>query len=160
MPRYSKYRYKKQHSKKNKTYRKSKKGKQTRTHKPKCYLFNGGNCASCGTITSPLLLNHSGGSNVIPLNNAIGTSHDPITPSNIVSTSNLPNMSSGGSGKKMKGGSITDFLLGATTGANVNLPLALGSTTNAPSSVNLLSGLSITNPATHVQPIDRTNLLV
>ena len=161
------------HSRKHKNHKKrvSKRRKQKTRHSKKytkSYLFNGGNCAA----PMPSLV-QSGGNNItaysIPsnayaFNFVTGTGGDPIAPSNVISSSNLPNISStGGKSKKskkiknrMKGGSIAssinDFLLSSTTGATANQVLSSGSSISAPVSTNILSGLSFINPATHIQP--------
>jgi hypothetical protein len=142
-------------SKKYKNHKKrvSKRRKQrTRSHSNKStnpYLFNGGNN----------IVPYSVPSNAYAFNSATGTGGDPIAASNVVSTSNLPNMTSVGGKrskmKRMKGGSIVssinDFLLGSTTGASANPALSFGSTLGIPQVANMFSGIPSINSATHIQ---------
>lgn len=148
----------------------SKRRKQrTRRHSNKNanpYLFNGGNCAASMPLVQSggNIVPYSVPSNAYAFNSATGTGGDPIAPSNVISASNLPNMTSTGGKrsnkskmKRMKGGSIVssinDFLLGTTTGASANPALSFGSTLGIPQVTNMMAGIPSINSATHMQPI-------
>jgi len=165
--------HKKRVSKRRKTPRFNRSMRKS-TSRSTSYLFNGGQCASCMTPLTQAGIAQAGGNfnantvnqSIIPFNNLIGTGGDPLAPTNIISASNLPNIiNKGGRSRrsskckrssKMKGGSISssisDFLLGASSGATANPMLSIGSSINAPLSTTVASGLPFVNPATHIQP--------
>lgn len=139
MPRSNKCRYcnKKGFKKRTraKTRRASRRSSQSR--QSNSYLFNGG---------SP---------NVYDINSNIGSKIDPIDPSVQISARNLPKIGGGSCNykiknrsKKMRGGGMTDFLLGN----NTSQPLAFGTSGSSVFNSNILSGTLFTNPATHIQP--------
>ena len=126
--------------------------------------------------------------NTIPFNQHAGGLEDPSSSINQLPTRLLPNMNSSmiGGGKRRKskhnkskhnkskhnkskhnkskiirGGGITDILLGSSTGALASQALTSTSSASTTTAINLFSGIPGVNPATYVQPVaSNTNVLV
>lgn len=115
--------------------------------------------------------------NTIPFNQHAGGLEDPSSSINQLPTRLLPSMNSsmiGGKLRKSKrnkskrnkskiirGGGISDFLLGSSTGALASQALTSTSSASTTTAINLFSGIPGVNPATYVQPAaSNTNVLV
>ena len=116
--------------------------------------------------------------NTIPFNQHAGGLEDPSSSINQLPTRLLPNMVGGkrrksnrnkskhnkskhNKSKIIRGGGITDILLGSSTGALASQALTSTSSATTNTAINLFSGIPGVNPATYVQPVaSNTNVLV
>jgi hypothetical protein len=131
------------------------KKKNTRKHRKTARKMKGGDCGCNkgiihgGNINSASFNGDLPNRYYYPLNNEI---NNPNTPSIMVNSRNLPNISSGGSKKrqrKIKGGSYT--LLGDAY--STNPLLTFGTIDGSSHSANIVNGTHVVNPSITEQPL-------